>query len=871
MFDWQTVLEISRQNCEALKDPFAPGPAVTCTRTFTILPMRYAAVGGSAIHRGYLPTLPDHLRHPHRVTALQHADYAIRPLREGFLYVMEKRKSTGRHSLHPTYRVGPDGALSLIDPAHPDASPGRRPFEDIIRNTGWGFKVHDLDDVLELRLFYSPDRLTEAALERLQRSRDILPAVDIAPFANPICPAPRPHVLRHDQLELVADFAAESDDWLRKLLNSQVFNTPAASSLFAVRQALAPLGTRPEPRGVVVVVEDAIGITQELNAWRNAGIEHLKAWLQDSSEHVEGKPGPSNERKVLVAKAFTELHEQFTERKVGALVDRHKQAMRAYVEGSEQAVHPFAAEWWGQVKEGILDNAVELKRRDLQARAENGEFARDFEKRYLSRVNLQAMHGQLSQLEAHSLEAQRLAQARSIDHLIWLQSTQLSAALSFYDDDDLDSGVCFAHQTGLCVIGLESVPEGAQLLEQWWSADTVSPENLALRAFVFNQRSIAAVLEEARQKLDAPSDEDEWQPLDTALKQVKELATQFSRVDAHLAQMAQHNQLNTAGALVWLGQLGRQSVQASAPSSANRLLYRRLGAYLIASLGEQAVNLRLSEQMLDGHTPSPGRVAAPIVRRLDKAYVETLRGAHSHQFYQLRVASGLLLLEAGLLLLQGLEGDKDRRFWSEVAAGALASAAAGTELLAVGTEQTMRGVGRNSATARGAQISLGRYRLWGAGLAAMAGLVSIGWDASDAAEASARSKSVLATAYRTRALSTMALLIGQGGLAFSQASALFSWWALSASKESSAITLTSLSNLSTKLATNRAAMVFLSRLSWMGGALVITSSFTLLIIDEDLLEKWCSRCSFRAQLSNKGYSSDAEEFEALLNAISEII
>jgi hypothetical protein len=43
-----------------------------------------------------------------------------------------------------------------------------------------------------------------------------------------------------------------------------------------------------------------------------------------------------------------------------------------------------------------------------------------------------------------------------------------------------------------------------------------------------------------------------------------------------------------------------------------------------------------------------------------------LRNAHSNQFYRLRVASGLLLLEAILLLLQGRRRDMDRRFLSEV-------------------------------------------------------------------------------------------------------------------------------------------------------------------------------------------------------------
>ncbi|PZW48886.1 toxin VasX, partial [Pseudomonas sp. URIL14HWK12:I2] len=88
MFDLKMLMEINRQNCEALQDPLSIGPAVSCTRTFTVLPLRYAAVGGNPHQRQQLPTLPEHLRHPHRTAALHQADYAIRPLREGFLYVM---------------------------------------------------------------------------------------------------------------------------------------------------------------------------------------------------------------------------------------------------------------------------------------------------------------------------------------------------------------------------------------------------------------------------------------------------------------------------------------------------------------------------------------------------------------------------------------------------------------------------------------------------------------------------------------------------------------------------------------------------------------------------------------------------------------
>ncbi|OWQ33884.1 hypothetical protein CC207_22585, partial [Pseudomonas sp. DrBHI1] len=119
-----------------------------------------------------------------------------------------------------------------------------------------------------------------------------------------------------------------------------------------------------------------------------------------------------------------ELHQQFSERKVAALVDRHKEAMRAHLAGADQGANPQMAAWWAQAKEGILDTAGALRRQDLEARANNGEFARQFETRYLPHVDLKAMHDQLAWFESHGLEAQRLADVRADDHLVWLQSEQ---------------------------------------------------------------------------------------------------------------------------------------------------------------------------------------------------------------------------------------------------------------------------------------------------------------------------------------------------------------------------------------------------------------------------------------------------------------
>ena len=419
---------------------------------------------------------------------------------------------------------------------------------------------------------------------------------------------------------------------------------------------------------------------------------------------------------------------------------------------------------------------------------------------------------------------------------------------------------------------MKGTVKGAQLLSRWWQSGEVEASNLAMRAYVFNQKSVAEVLAKTQSDmriLHGPADD--WQKLETALQQAKALAAQFSAIDGHLEQLAQHGHVNTAGALAWIGHLGREALSAGAPNAVDRALHRRLVTLLTASLGEQALNLRMAEHAQAGHTPSPGRVAAPIMRRLDQAYVDSLNGAHSNSFYRLRVSSALLLLEASLLLLQGRREDKDRWFWSEVAAGALTSAAAGME-------QALASLDRRGVLARGANISLGRYRVWGAAMASVGGIVSIAWDISDAVSMAAISgptrdskKRLLVGAYSARAIATLSLISGQGEIAFSQAGAYFQWLAQSLRSKNLSGSARIFASWSNILAGNRQLLLILNCMSWIGGAIAIIITLAILIIDENAFEKWCDRCCFSRNSGSKRYDLDHEELAALANPIPEIL
>lgn len=162
-------------------------------------------------------------------------------------------------------------------------------------------------------------------------------------------------------------------------------------------------------------------------------------------------------------------------------------------------------------------------------------------------------------------------------------------------------------------------------------------------------------------------------------------------------------------------------------------------------------------------------------------------------------------------------------------------------------------------------------------MASIGGIVSIAWDVSDAVSMAAvngptrdSKKRLLVGAYSARAIATLSLISGQGGIAFSQAGAYFQWLAQSLRSKNLSGSARIFASWSNTLAGNRQLLLILNRMSWIGGVIAIVLTLAILIIDESAFEKWCDRCCF-SRNSSKRYALDHEELAALANSISEIL
>ncbi|SIS08792.1 T6SS effector BTH_I2691 family protein [Pseudomonas putida] len=884
------TLELCRRITSGYRPALRNSPVADCTRRFELLPLRYAAVGGNPAQRARLPKLPGYLSPFQDVGELTHSSYAIRPLREGFLYLLIKRHSAPAYEWHSQYRVAPNGSLLYISSDAPwEPAPSAGNLDEILRGFGWTITLYDLDDIQELRPLFSPSPLTPRMLDNYRllddEYRSSLPTIDIARFIQPSDAPPQPHVLKHDQLNWVADFKAQDDADLQALLDLQPFNNDQIVSPHASRQALAPLVNHSKPRGAAIVIEDAIGITQELNAWRNAAVEDVKTqWLARTVE-----PGVDNERKLLVAQSFLEIEKLYPQMMAEQIVKREVMAEKVR---NQPHLHPEiylfserASQQADAHDERMKPHLAQFEREvrsKVQARQDAGEFRKRFDKKYGHLVDRQAMHDQLDGFEQAMQHAQQAAEDRAKDHARWVVSERLLQALDRYDNADLISGLAFAEQTGQCVIGMELSEGGTKVLDHWWRSDVADRGNLAIRGITYNQEDLreelAALLEAAKSE---PPSASSFALPEALARQAHAAANAFGRINTLYEQMQAQSSTASIGLYAWYVALGRQVLRTATPNSMDRALHQGLRLTLFASVHEAAVDIRLSEAARSGQAIDPQRSAGQVSRYLDQAWAEGLMQARNSDFYKVRVSGLVCLLEGMLMAFKARElPDSDARVKTELLAAAMTTAAAGFEVGASYVDQVVARYGANSVTGRGAAAALGRLKLWGASLAGTGGLVLAWWDYSDSSrhlkELQGTSKShpayksgILAFTYVTRATATIALSLAELGSAIAIAKPLFDH--LSKNSRSKIIhTLSrSASVLAGKLGT-QAARLLLARLVlgafWLG--LVMT--VIILILEDDALEKWCKRSTYRINKDADAYDIN-DELPALHSAFSEVI
>lgn len=904
-----------------------------------ILPLRYAVIGADETKSvSMLPALSGTLGKDVTSIALgiPNARYAVRPLRCGYLYVLIERKGKKKWQ---GYAVSKGGELYRFDPEGDKGAPAIQPF--VCDQSAHGIHasfVHipDSKDVSRIWLLFMPDPATKSSLKTL-RDCD---ALDNSSMMQVFRPADwkkgntqQQHTLKPEQIETtVAEMLAENVEPLRDAINHSLFptyeemeaNIPLnlesfrkhTSHLENLQLRLQQLG------GLAFVLHDAIGITQELNDFRNAPLARLKKWLDEKKRKGDGfnSDGLTNEYRVDVLNAIDDVRAalQDTTRKDPDIQKMVKEEEKKFFEGwhrytrafegtfvpprgkrgnpadeakfQEEMDEKFYDRWWSEHCEG---------KGKLHSGWIDGRFLKSFRKKYMEKLDW----------------CDATIRHRYAGHLNWVKSLELQKAFFAYDQSAPEgsiAGLQFAAQVGLAIVGMTYTKQGAALIDTWAKDFGINEGNLLMRAFCYNQTDIRIAMTAAlKVAMTAPDMEDEdayrrfvsdelygfpkTLPDDesttawfagASLKIGGQVAKLFDKVTKVMGESA--NQ-------AWIKEFPMLGKTLIGPAT----LCQRILGFQMKPGEEKVVKALLAVQIAplaremgkvhDARTPYPNKPAqaaaqtaatytqgAKVMQReslykWQDIYRTDPAKPASNDYMRIRTASVIMFFEAANLFVQARKSVNEGKVKLTLVAAALACVAVGGELYAYGY-RTISRVGVSVVAQRGGSVAYGKVKLWTGAFSFAAGIIGAGLDIEHAIKAWGRKENGLAFVLAMRGIAQGTIALMGIGTSIADTVALFTFLAQTAKRPLMAWSFGQAAKFASALNGMKPAMYRIAAWgTWV--TLVITAGmYSYECLFPDALQEWCKKSCFRNHTRTGPYFKDQiEERNALYSAFKAVM
>jgi hypothetical protein len=657
-----------------------------------ILPLRYAAVVGAADPKAasagkaappLLPDLAATLGEKVKELVLKDAKYSPRLMRNGYLYVLIVRKKI---PYWEGYLVLDDSFFYKFPVALPPPTV-HIPFTCDRDSCGLDASVISIDDIANVQkiyFLYSPTPLTPAKLAEYKhdpvgRKGDTRAAArkmqEFDPLGWSNGAKTQIHSMKPEQLHAsVPEFIlykmekAAPDSSLGKVLATQLFEPTSA----AYAGLPAPAPEKPAPgrlgllqyklsklNGAVFVVHDPIGITQELNNYRNASFARIDEFLE-----LRDKFQVTNSQKLIAHEKIQDLRTGFENNLLGEALREAKMAdieRRSYIEptfpddsdyvqisklhgSSKPYRHPSRAEWEATHPEEVAKFEAALAK-DLQVLPEAAKLKSKakWEKRYLPKLDAGEMSNFTAAFDAVVADAKRSAAWRESDHLTWVTSSQLVQALEVYDKSDALSGHAFEGDSALCTFGMTGSKTSAEQVEKWLMElkehpEKVSSDNIYLRGYYMNQTEIEEAAKIAMPQIremgkKASALDDVYGP--SVFGVTKKIIDTFKKIDSAYDEFARYH---TQGVTKGWGKTREAAIFAKHSEIIRTIFRSGLGGKLdlqmgtlvgvmnYARLGKIAYDVGYDEFMLKAKKKQPERFA-PGFGGKEKGAVDRIRTA----------------------------------------------------------------------------------------------------------------------------------------------------------------------------------------------------------------------------------------------------
>ena len=517
-----------------------------------ILPLRYAAVVGEGA-AGNVPALPGKLGDKVRHITLDNASYAPRLLRAGFLYVLIKRAGL---LYWEGYFADDDAFLSKF----PVDTPPSAAVNFSCDRTTCGINasliaIDKIEFVEKIYLLFTPTAMTKNRLDAYAADADARvkngQMQEFLPKQWAAGSTEQPHSLKPEELGkyvpesiLARQYQNASKSWLGKNLMQQLCMVTPDAFCGTLNLPLATPGGRIGKleekmlavKAAAFVVFDPIGITQELNDFRNAAMQPLEDFLD-----LEDKEKVSNRRKMDVMVGIDDIKDCVVKYGVEIrkknLDDMDSRALPDINKNNAETLRKLNRVKEAEIiEERIRRSAEAREKRREQLLATSEQDAREkFERKYESLISVNEIDLLRKTLDKLSREAEIKSKKRTGDHFKWVTSVELVDAFDSYDEENLSSGFCFNFEFSRCTFGMFSNGENEKILKNWMNVSSIKRANLYMRSNFYNHKSLYDVarksFQEAKDQVDAAGDISKVQAAPW-LKACKGLIDSFKKIDS---------------------------------------------------------------------------------------------------------------------------------------------------------------------------------------------------------------------------------------------------------------------------------------------------------------------------------------------------
>uniref|UniRef100_UPI0025D00754 T6SS effector BTH_I2691 family protein n=1 Tax=Iodobacter sp. TaxID=1915058 RepID=UPI0025D00754 len=670
-----------------------------------ILPLRYALaahVGGYAD----FPELSGTLGQGVTDKKLKNAAYTVRMLRHGYLYVMTDR--TKKLKWESAWAVNSEGYISSIPLGAATPPPSFSCAPETHGVNASMISIENAKEVTEVRILFLPDPLTLSALNKIEKDKVL--SDKLQKFkAKPVS---QDHALLPTEIaKKVMEFRSVeiSEKRLARLFNNHLHPALSAGAVYE-KNVPYPFAARLKnisadliaKKGIAVVLHDPIGLTQELGRWTNSVMYPLNELM----EKKDPLYGIKNEKLISIIDAVSAAEQAI---KNNALIRKEPKKGTTAEEIIKRGSMP--ATYGNYSNASIYQNDADYNRakdewyKNTKAIEKIGDSAwNKYGTRLLKKEVYEGTRNIFNNLAAKS-DAQHAE--RSLDWLLWLNSSLLHDTLAFYDNAHLESCGAYASHVGLCIHGLNGSEPGVKWLTEQANAKKIAPGTLLLNGLMLNNKKSMDAFVAAGGLSGTPL------PFDKLQEGGKGLTDAWNNIKG----VVEHNQ-NTGNA----GQMGGISLlimQAGSVMLANMPGGKFIDKQVMASSTMQKL-LKLSlGKILDKNMaefyPDPAIHAArsALVHQAQRDQINKVltQGSGSSQMNGVRFGTVIALLELANILLKSKSMAKDStpRARAELTAATLGLLAVVSELSSGVCEQLAKSSDR--ALSSSAMVGVGALKL----------------------------------------------------------------------------------------------------------------------------------------------------------------